>query len=224
MRMSVPTKNKPAAPNQVRESRREYYETCAEFKKQLADFRRAGYPEWMLRVLNEQRGNFIESSDMLKIGRSREDQRLNLLLIVPRNFRTVYDQLSSLGKLDKKFSYLEISDAIVCPLKPYCLYNIEDGTAELASPGQSIGDLKQNLKSRDRFPLTDVEVVSLAIQYPELRQYHLVAAGSLTGNGAHPLIMINGGKIEILSVSESFRGLPESERKMIVPSCWSRSN
>ena len=166
----------------------------------------------------------MENSGLVKCGENRGDKRFDFIVVIPRNFRSVYDQMTCLGKLYDTFNPLEISDISLCPDHPYCLYDIDPGLSELTSSRRTIAELNGEIAKRDRFGLTDVEIIALALHFPELRQYQIFGTGSRTNKGAYPFIKTDRkNHSEMQTAGDNFSGFSPVNRTIIIPSCLSRS-
>jgi hypothetical protein len=200
--------------------REEAYKSQIEFKRQVENFRQAGFQEGILSVLKKSEQS-ITSNSRIHATFENSDKIISFMLVVPRTYKTVYDQISSFGFLPKNFDLLEISDTDICPAKPYCLYNIN---VEEAEKNKMLDDLEKKIKITDSLGLTDVEIISLALHFPELRKNIICSAGSKYLKKFFPCLENNKGKSMLRVFSQTFSGYPGMDTdKIIMPSCLSRS-
>lgn len=219
--MIIPKISKPISSEQVLENREDYDEARLEFNRQIENFRQAGYQKGVLSFFSASQTDFIQNARKLNMDNSQSNEKFDFLLVVPRNFRSIYDQMSSLGTVARNITPLEISDVVACPNKPYCLYGLNTGVVEDATKS-SVGQLKN--QNHERLGLTDIEIISLFIQFPELSKYQVFATGSKVGKTAYPFLKKNDkGEIDLLSATDSYCGCGPMEKNLIVPSCQSRS-
>lgn len=217
--MITPLKHAEITSEQIKENRLEKDEIREEIRRQVENLRQAGYQEGILSFFDANETKFVNQVFVNTVKKT-DNLPFNFLLVVPKNFKSIYDQVSSLGTLAKNINPLETSDIATCPNKPYCLLGLE---IEEIEKRQSVDELKAK-QSRKRFGLTDVEIVSLLIQFPYFGKYQIFATGSYVNKTAHPFLRRNEkGKIEMLSASGSYTGFDPREKNLVAPSCELRS-
>ena len=149
------------------------------FHAQIAILKDRGIPEQIVEILQNQKGQVVKKASEMAIG----DGNIAFLPVIPRSYRSPYDQMAMVKNGGKGgYTYLnstQISDVVDAPSEPYYIYDVEDGES---MRGKSPEAAEKIFKQQKRSPLTAAEAMALTTHTDVLSRHYVWVTGSRCGS------------------------------------------
>ena len=145
------------------------------FDQQINVLKDRNCPDQIVEMLTNQKGQVINKAAKMNISKGN----IPFLPVIPTTYLTIYSQMAMVKHQDKFGINLldpaEITNQLETPLKPYFIFDAEDGQATL---GKSPAKAEKLIKEQERRCLTEVEVIALCIQTDVLSRHYVNATAA----------------------------------------------
>lgn len=168
-----------------KEAKREEYEKL--FDAQLQTLQNRGCSEAILEKLKSLKGKVLKKVSETNIG----EGNVPFLPVIPRTYRSIYDQMSAVCHKGKKgYTYLDpnaITDQEKASEHPYYILDVEDGEGTLNKTPEQAEKIH---KKQSRHSLNTSEDVSLCTHTAVLSKYNVWATGSRVRSSGVPYVYL----------------------------------